>query len=71
MEDLKTKTYDVIFNDETCSNEKGWHQTKNYCVEYVKSTNGTNESYFANYKGGVASVVCNETGEVVYEEIIY
>jgi len=30
--------------------------------------NGTDESYFADYKGGVVSVVCNETGEMIYEE---
>ena len=65
------KTYDVVFNDEMYSIKKGWNQTKNYCIEYIKSTNGTNESYFADYKGGIATVECNETGEVVYEEIIY
>jgi hypothetical protein len=29
--------------------------------------NGTDESYFADYKGGTVSVVCNETGEKVFE----
>lgn len=36
--------------------------------DYVKLYNGTNESYFADYKCGVVQVVCNETGDVVYEE---
>ena len=32
------KTYDVVFNDEMYSIQKGWNQTKNYCIEYIKST---------------------------------
>lgn len=28
---------------------------------------GTNDSYFDCYKGGIASVVCNENGDTVYE----
>lgn len=65
------KTYDVFFDDETSSNQKGWCQTMDYCIDYIQSTNGTDESYFADYKGGIAYVACNETGEVVYEETIY
>ena len=34
----------------------------------IKSNNGTNNSYFADYKGGTVSVVCNQDGETVYEE---
>lgn len=65
-----SKTYDVIFNDESASNQKGWHETKEYCMDYIKSNNGTNESYFEDYKGGAVQVVCNETGDVVYEEVV-
>lgn len=65
---MEKKTYDVIFNDDNASNGKGWNETMQYCVDYVKNTNGSNESYFADYKGGMVSVVCNETDEVVYEE---
>jgi len=64
------KTYDVQFNDSTDSNSKGWKESKEYCLDYIKSNNGSNVSYFEDYKGGTASVVCNETGDVVYEEII-
>lgn len=35
---------------------------------YGNAHNGTNESYFADYKGGTVSIVCNETGETIYEE---
>lgn len=55
---------------EMASNQKGWSQTKDYCINYIKANNGTNESYFADYKGGIVQVVCNETSEVVYEEHI-
>lgn len=64
------KTYDVHFNDSTDSNSKGFEETLDYCKDYIQMHNGTNESYFADYKGGTVSIVCNETGETVYEEII-
>ena len=63
-----TRTYDVCFDDDTASNRKGWSQTYEECLYYIKHYNGTNESYFADYKGGTVSVVCNETGETVYLE---
>lgn len=62
------KTYDVVFNNDTASNWKGWEETKEYCLNYIEMYNGTNESYFADYKGGIVQVVCNETGEVIFEE---
>ena len=64
------KTYDVCFNDETNSNSKGFKESLQYCKDYIKVNNGTNESYFEDYKGGTVSVVCNETGEEVYSEKI-
>ena len=62
------KTYDVVFNDEYFSNIKGMNATIEECRDYIDMYNGTNESYFAEYKGGTVSIVCNETGETVYEE---
>jgi hypothetical protein len=64
----KMKTYDVHFNDDQDSNNKGFEYTLEEAKEYIQAYNGTNESYFEDYKGGVVSVVCNETGETVYEE---
>lgn len=61
------KTYDVVFNDERDSNNKGFKYSKEDAIEYVKSNNGTNKSYFEDYKGGNVQVVCNETQKVVYE----
>ena len=63
-------TYDVVFNDDESTNAKGMQATKVDAILYVKLYNGTNESYFADYKGGVVQVVCNETGDVVYEETV-
>lgn len=62
------KTYDVVFNDNADSNSKGFKESIDYCKRYIKGYNGTNESYFADYKGGTVQVVCNETGDIVYEE---
>lgn len=62
------KTYDVVFNDDNNSNSKGWEESLEYCKDYVQHNNGTNESYFEDYKGGIVQVICNETDEVVYEE---
>lgn len=61
-------TYDVVFNNECDSNSKGMKATIEYCREYIRQNNGTNESYFADYKGGMVSIVRNETGETIYEE---
>ena len=61
------KTYDVHFNDNKDSNSKGFTMTLEEAKDYIKGNNGTNDSYFADYKGGIVSVVCNETGETVYE----
>jgi hypothetical protein len=61
-------TYDIYFNDEYDSNNKGMQATIDECRDYINAYNGTNHSYFADYKGGTVSIVCNETGETVYEE---
>lgn len=69
---MKTKelTYDVHFNDSTDSNNKGFKDSYNDCLSYIKQNNGTNNSYFRDYKGGTVSIVCNQTGETVYEETV-
>ena len=61
------KTYNVVFHDDQDSNDKGFNLSKEDAIAYVDSNNGTNESYFDDYKGGIVQVVCNETDEVVYE----
>ena len=64
-------TYNVVFNDDNNSNDKGFEQTLDYCKNYIATYNGTNESYFADYKGGIVQIVCNDTEEVVYEEEVF
>lgn len=64
------KTYDVFFHDSENDNNKGFSLSKQECIDYINANNGTNDSYFDDYKGGCVQVVCNETGEVVYEEVI-
>ena len=61
-------TYDVCFDDDNSSNNEGWHESYQYCKDYIESNNGSNWSYFEDYKGGFASIVCNETGDEVYSE---
>lgn len=65
---METLTYNVVFDDAENSNDKGMRATYEECLDYIKVNNGTNWSYFADYKGGTVSIVCNETGETVYEE---
>lgn len=62
------KTYDVVFNDGENSNSKGFAVKRREAISYVKENNGTDTSYFPDYLGGYVSVVCNETGETVYQE---
>ena len=68
FKDLAKKTYDVCFDSDTSSNNEGWHETYEYCKNYIEMYNGTNESYFEDYKDGIVSIYCNETGEEVYSE---
>ena len=63
-------TYDVAFDDDSTSNSKEFAYPLEECKNYIKMYNGTNESYFGSYKGGTVSIVCNETGEYVYNETI-
>ena len=60
-------TYDVHFDDENNSNCKGWAISLAECKDYIDAYNGTNESYFADYKGGTVSIYCSELDETVYE----
>lgn len=64
------KTYNVLFHDSENSNDKGFALSLEDARAYVATYNGTNESYFADYKGGIVQIVDNETGEVVHEEEI-
>lgn len=63
-------TYDIYFNDSENSNNKGFNMTLEEAKEYIRIYNGTNESYFADYKGDTVSIVCNENGEEVYNTTI-
>jgi len=60
-------TYDVVFNSETASDSKGFKSTEQYCRDYIAIHNGTNDSYFADYKNGMVLIVCNETSDIIYE----
>ena len=62
------KTYDVVFNDNENSNSKGFAVDLDSAIAYIQANNGSNYSYFADYKGGTVAVVNNQTGETVYQE---
>ena len=68
FKELSKKTYDVCFDDDNNSNGEGWHESYQYCKDYIERNNGSNWSYFRDYKGGIVSIICNETGEKVYSE---
>ena len=61
------KTYNIVFNDSENSNDKGFAISLEDAKSYIERNNGTNESYFADYKGGTVSIVCNETEETISE----
>lgn len=70
VEDVDGHTFDVVFHDNSNSNNKGFEYTLEDAISYIKRYNGTNESYFEDYKNGTVQVVCNQTEEAVYEEVI-
>lgn len=61
------QTFDIVFNDNNNSNNKGFAMSLESAKNYIKNNNGTNESYFQDYKGGIVSIVCNETEETIFE----
>ena len=65
-----TFTYDVVFHSDDADNSKGWQESYDYCKAYIEANNGTDESYFADYKGGIVAIYCHETGEEVYQEVV-
>lgn len=67
---MKKLSYDVHFNDATNSNSKGFSASKQFCKNWIKAAQITNDSYFADYHGGTVSIVCRETGKTVFEKKI-
>ena len=67
---MSKKCYDIAFHDNYGSNSKGFEETFEYCKDYIKMYNGTNWSYFADYKGGYVQIVNVINGDVDYEEEI-
>lgn len=63
-------TYDVVFNDDSNSNAKGIHGAEDECMGWIESNRHDSSTYFGDYKGGIVSIVCDQTGDVVYEECI-
>lgn len=59
-------TFDVRFDNDEISDCKNWARPADECLAYIDNNNGTNHSYFADYKGGTVSIVCNESDEVIY-----
>lgn len=60
-------TYNIFFNNNESSNDLGFKSSLEDCKNYIEMHNGSNHSYFEDYKGGTVSVVCNENGETVFE----
>jgi len=64
-------TYDIFFDDDNNSNNKGFAESLEFCENYIKMHNGTSESYFSDYKGGSVSIRCNENELTVFETEIF
>ena len=60
--------FDIYFNDNECSNNKGFAESYEYCKNYIDMYNGTSESYFGDYKGGTVSIYDIDAEEEVYSE---
>lgn len=64
------RTFDVHFDDQVTSNNMGWRKSYEYCRDWIECNRDTPGSYFSDYVGGEVSIICNESGEVVYREDI-
>ena len=64
------KTYDIVFNNNESSDDKGFARSIEDCRQYIDVHKKLKDSYCEDYTGGTVSIVCNETGETVYSEDI-
>jgi len=64
------KTYDIYFNNETDSNNKGFKSSFDVCMNYIQLHNGSDHGFFFDYKGGTVAIICNETFDNVYETAV-
>jgi hypothetical protein len=65
---MENLTYDLLFNNDENSNHAGFaFASLDEAVSYIKRYNGKDESYFADYKGGIVQVICNETDDYYFE----
>lgn len=63
--------YNVHFNDDYSSDSYGVLFTLQEAKSFIRRNNGSDYSYFADYKGGVVSIYDTITGETIYETIIF
>ena len=68
--DEPVKNYDVVLSNGINFSMKNWMESKEYCINYIQTNNGTGVDEFDAFSGGVASVVDNITYDIVYEEEI-
>lgn len=61
-------TFDVVFHNQESSNSKGFKLTYQECQDYIDSNMGTDNSYFADYKGGTVCIVCDYNGNIIYQQ---
>ena len=66
---IKPLSYDLYFDADNEFDRDYLYWSKSYkeCKDYIDSYNGTNESYFADYKGGTVSIYCNELAKTVFK----
>ena len=65
-----TPLYNIVFNNDENSNDKGFSLSLSEAISYIKKNNGTDFDYFRDYKGGMVQVVDNESDDVAFEEIV-
>jgi hypothetical protein len=65
--EVEKQTYDIFFHSNDSSMNNGFRLSLEQAENYISMHNGTNHSYFQDFKGGMVQIVCNETEEVVFE----
>lgn len=61
------KTYDVIFTSFTDKQNLGFYQSKYYCMKFIfESLTIENSKYYKKFVDGVVSILCNESGEIIW-----
>ena len=64
---MKTdKTFTVVFKKGKLTDDLDFNESLAYCEAFIHKINGSDDLVCNVYRGGIVTIMCNETGEDYY-----